>query len=103
MRREDLSAWLQRNLDIASGRDCPALGEYESRDDGIAPPLPAMKVYPDYDFECLIAHLRDECPIVGREGLDQAVQQDPYAIIDAVRLASRKGTFKGKCEVCKDW
>lgn len=101
--REDLSAWLKKNLAIASGRDHPAPGEYEALEDGSAPPLPESKVYPDYDFECLMAHLKDECSIIGAEGLDKAVQQDPYAVIDAVRLASRRKTFKGKCEVCRDW
>jgi hypothetical protein len=101
--RQDLRAWLQKNVDIASGRDYPAPGEYEAIDNGCATPLAEFKVYPDYDFECLTAHLKEECRIVGEEGLDKAVQQDPYAVIDAVRLASRRKTFKGKCEVCKDW
>jgi len=105
--RSSLSGMLSDNVSIASGRKAITQTEWEDVNfvpemTDLVPEEAKFKIYPQHDFECLVAHLKKECSVVGRKGLDKAVQQDPYAVIEALRVISRRKTLKGKCEVCKD-
>lgn len=73
----------------------PGMTEFDSEE-------AKFKIYPQHDFEFLVAHLKKECPIVARKGLDKAVERDPYAVIEALRVISRRKTLKGKCDICED-
>lgn len=105
--RKELSACLQKNMDVASGREYLSPEQYESLNDPFAPPLPEFKTYPEYDFECLMVHLvaqlEDDSPEVASKGLARAIKTNPYELIELLRTTSRRNILKGKCEVCKDW
>lgn len=104
--RNQLGGLLRENILIASGRKAISLREWE--DVNIVPEATDLgireaefKTYPQHDFKHLVEHLKKECPIIRRKGLDSAVKQDPYAVIEALRVISRRKTVKGKCTICK--
>lgn len=56
-----------------------------------------------YDLDCLLSHLKDECPQIKSKGFGNFVKENPYKLIEALRIFIRRKTFKGTCPVCKDW
>jgi len=63
----------------------------------------AASKYIDLDLECLISHLKAEYPDIQSKGFRKVVADNPYELIDILRLLVRKKIFKGICPVCKDW
>jgi len=102
-RRWELSKWLARNLEIASSREPMTADELERELSAGAGEWHEFKVYPPYDFQCLMDHVQAECPEVESKGMERAVVENPYEVIDAVRRISRRKILKGKCPVCQEW
>jgi excisionase family DNA binding protein len=66
--------------------------------------IESLSEQPDgaYDLTCFISHLAAEYPDVISKGLDSTVEENPYELIDILRLLVKRKTFKGTCPVCKD-
>lgn len=102
-RRWELSQWLGRNLEIASGREPMTADELNRELSDGAGEWHEFKVYPPYDFQCLMDHIEAECPEVKSKGIERAVVENPYEVIEAVRRISRRKILNGKCPICQDW
>lgn len=89
--RAELSSGLQRNLAVMHG----LIMGYEGWDES--------KIYPRIDIECLISHLEEECSEVKSKELYQAIEENPYKVIDSLRVLCRKKRFKDTCSICQDW
>ncbi|MFC1924790.1 hypothetical protein ACFLXA_05460 [Chloroflexota bacterium] len=87
----ELSSSLQRNLDVMNG----VIHGYEGWDES--------KIFPRIDIECLVYHLGEECSEVKSKGFSKAIEENPYEVIDNLRVLCRRKTFKGTCPVCQDW
>ena len=57
----------------------------------------------DFDLRNFICHLEAEYPEIRSKGFFNVVINNPYEIIEALRILSQKRLFKGICPVCKDW
>jgi hypothetical protein len=55
------------------------------------------------DFDSLMEHLKAELPEVPSNIPFPYSYENPYEVIDALKILSKRKTFKGKCAVCKDW
>jgi hypothetical protein len=60
-------------------------------------------VFAEFDFYCLILHLRAESPEIEAKGFYTVATENPYELIDTLRILARRKTFKGTCPVCQDW
>ncbi len=89
--RSQISLSLKNNLDAISG----VIYGYEGWD--------ISKIYPRIDIECLVSHLEEECSEVKLKGFAKAIEENPYEIIDTLRVLCRRKIFKGTCSICKDW
>ena len=58
--------------------------------------------YNQWDFDCLVSHLKAEYPEIVPLGLDEAIRDNPRELMQALRVVSRRKTFKGTCPVCPD-
>ena len=56
-----------------------------------------------YDLDYFLHHLIAEYPEVESKGFNNFVKENPYELVDILRLLARRKTFKGTCPVCKDW
>jgi len=56
----------------------------------------------DVDFEYFLSHLKAEYPEIESKGLDRVVKENPYELIETLRILARRKTFKGTCPVCED-
>jgi len=55
-------------------------------------------------MNCFLPHLYAEWPEeLKKKGLFIVAEEQPYQLIDTLRLLAEKKTFKGTCQVCKDW
>lgn len=58
-------------------------------------------------FEQLVPHLNAEIPEIVTDtepkGFLNVVRDNPYELIDTLRVLESRKTFKGTCPVCKDW
>jgi hypothetical protein len=64
----------------------------------------ACRDFSDWDFfNSFIPHLIAESTLVAEKGWEDAVTENPYEIIDLIRILSSRRTFKGTCPICKDW
>ncbi len=59
--------------------------------------------YNDFDLQNFMSHLEAEYPDIGSEGLRKVVAENPYELIEILRVLARRKTFKGTCSVCEDW
>jgi len=89
--REELTSSLQNNIGIIRGEVPTESGWDENKECA------------EFDIDCLIDHLKVECPEVASKGFYQAVEENPYEVIDKLRVLSRRKTFGGTCPVCQDW
>ncbi|HEY87145.1 MAG TPA: hypothetical protein G4O06_03855 [Dehalococcoidia bacterium] len=55
-------------------------------------------------YDCFVQHLTTELPeeLKGK-GFFDIVNEQPYELIDVLRVLATRKTFKGECQVCKDW
>ena len=54
--------------------------------------------------KCFIPHLRSELPQELKTKLFfKVVEEQPYELIEILRLLAARRTFKGTCPVCEDW
>jgi len=67
--------------------------------------IESLSEQPDdaYDLDCFLHHLVTEYPEVKSKGFNKFAEENPYELIDILRLLTRRKTFKGACPVCKDW
>ena len=56
-----------------------------------------------YDLDCFLHHLVAEYPEVQSKGFNNFAKENPYELVEILRLLARRKTFKGTCPVCKDW
>jgi len=56
-----------------------------------------------YDLDYFLHHLIAEYPEVESKGFNNFAKENPYELVDILRLLARRKTFKGTCPVCKDW
>jgi hypothetical protein len=56
-----------------------------------------------WDLTCLIYHLKAESPEIESKGFTDVVRENPYKLIDTLRVLAWRKTFKGTCPVCRDW
>lgn len=55
-------------------------------------------------YECFLPHLISELPEeLKTKGFWDIVKEQPYQLIEVLRLVAARKTFKGTCPVCKDW
>lgn len=55
-------------------------------------------------YKCFLPHLISELPEeLKTEGFYTIVQEQPYQLIETLRLLAARKTFKGTCPVCEDW
>ncbi len=60
--------------------------------------------YNEFDLRNFTSHLEAEYTDVGSKGLRKVVAENPYELIEILRVLVRRGTFnKGTCPVCEDW
>ncbi len=93
----ELAVCLQENLDKVR-HNGPFVGTDDLAHDHDA--------WPDLDLEHLECHLRAELAgnlDCGSKGLQLLAKENPYELIEALRVLWRRKTFKGKCDVCRDW
>ncbi|MFC2003441.1 hypothetical protein ACFLV4_05815 [Chloroflexota bacterium] len=57
---------------------------------------------PDF-LDNFFPHLKAECPEIMPSEWDKVVRDNPYFVMDTIRILSQRKTFKGTCPVCKDW
>jgi hypothetical protein len=60
-------------------------------------------IFGEWDFQCLILHLMAESPEIESKGFYKIAAENPYELIETLRILARRKTFKGTCPVCKDW
>jgi len=54
--------------------------------------------------ECLIPHIITELSSAGiTDTWDKVVEEQPYELIQVLKILAAKKTFNGKCPICKDW
>lgn len=58
--------------------------------------------YNDFDLQNLMYHLEAEYPDISSKGLRKIVVENPYELIDILRLLVRKKMSKGNCSECKN-
>ena len=68
-------------------------------DDNI--PLAASKH--GLDFDCFLSHLEVEYSDIESKGLWKVIRENPYELIETLRVLARRKTFKGTCPVCENW
>lgn len=56
-----------------------------------------------WDITCLIYHLKAESPEIESKGFTDVVRENPYELIDRLRVLARRKLFKGTCPICQDW
>ena len=55
-------------------------------------------------YEQFLAHLESELPEeLKTKGFFDVVKEQPYRLIEILRVLAARKTFKGTCPVCKDW
>lgn len=55
-------------------------------------------------WHCFLPHLYAEWPEeLKNEGLYITAEEQPYQLIETLRLLAERRTFKGTCPVCEDW
>ena len=86
--RQQVGIDLRESVDIALGRT------FESWED------PECN---DWDFDCLVSHLKAEYGAIETSGFFRVVEENPFGLLDLLRVVARRKTFKGTCPVCKDW
>lgn len=60
--------------------------------------------YEDFDLPDFMCHLEAEHIEIKSKGLRKVVAENPYELIEVLRVLVRRKTFnKGTCPVCKDW
>jgi len=59
--------------------------------------------YNDSDLPDFMCHLEAEHTEIKSKGLRKVVAENPYELIDILRVLASRKTFKGTCPVCKDW
>lgn len=60
--------------------------------------------YIDSDLQNFMCHLEAEYTEIKSKGLRKVVAENPYELIEILRVLVRRGTFnKGTCPVCEDW
>jgi len=53
---------------------------------------------------CFIPHLKSELPKeLTTEPFFKLVEEQPYELIETLRVLAARGIFKGTCPVCEDW
>ncbi|MFC1927361.1 hypothetical protein ACFLW7_02135 [Chloroflexota bacterium] len=53
---------------------------------------------------CFIPHVKSELSEeLTTEPFFKLVEEQPYKLIESLRVLAARGTFKGTCPVCKDW
>ena len=55
------------------------------------------------DIDCFLTHLKADYNDLESKDILTVVAHNPYELIETLRVLGRKRTFKGTCEVCKDW
>lgn len=84
-----------------------ALYQYYLTTNQMKPPpaLPAGCIADRYLAECLLSHLKAEFhDIEWPESWDQLKDQDiPKEMIAKLHFVARRRTFKGVCEICREW
>lgn len=65
----------------------------------------ALDKHTDWVFmECFCPHLYAEFPDeLKSKGLSGIIDEQPYELVELLRLLAARKTFKGSCPVCKDW
>ncbi len=65
----------------------------------------AYQAYTEWFFkDCFLPHLYAEWPEELKDkGFYIVAEEQPYQLIDTLRLLAERKTFKGTCPVCKDW
>ena len=55
-------------------------------------------------YKCFLPHLVSELPEdIRTKGFGDIVKEQPYQLIETLRLLAERKTFKGTCPTCKDW
>jgi len=62
-----------------------------------------LSQFSPWDLTCLIYHLKAESPEIESKGFADVVRENPYELIDTLRVLAHRRTFKGTCPVCEDW
>jgi hypothetical protein len=64
----------------------------------------AVQRYSDWFFcECFLPHLESELPAdLGTKGFGDIVKEQPYQLVETLRVLAARGIFRGTCPVCKD-
>ena len=63
----------------------------------------AVEEHGDYNVECLIGHLLADHDEIVEASIYSAIVNQPYEIIETLRLATRRRYFNGSCLICEAW
>jgi len=58
---------------------------------------------PMYFHKNFLPHLRAEIPIINIKGIWDFIEEQPYELIENLRILVERKTFKGTCPICEDW
>lgn len=94
--------YLLPNQNAASGYDEITEEQLASRLDSN---MAAIIKDKDWFFRhCFIPHLKSELPeALGTKLFFKVVEEQPYELIEILRMLAAKRTFRGTCRVCEDW
>ncbi|MFC1918158.1 hypothetical protein ACFLXH_05865 [Chloroflexota bacterium] len=64
----------------------------------------AFDTYGMWDVnDCLQTHLKLEGIDFLSQGIERAIQDNPYEFIEILRVLAQRQTFNGTCPVCRNW
>jgi len=63
----------------------------------------AFQQYGIWELECFGEHLQETYLKAKAKSLSTAIKDDPYGLIQHLRILAQGKVFKGTCPVCKDW
>ena len=65
------------------------------------------KVYnlfePMYFHKNFLPHLMAEIPMINIKGIWDFIEEQPYELIENLKILVERRTFKGTCPICEDW
>ena len=59
--------------------------------------------YKDFDLQNFTCHLEAEYPEIRSKGFPTVIRDNPYELIETLRVLESRRTFKGTCPVGEDW
>jgi hypothetical protein len=59
--------------------------------------------YNDFDLHNFMCHLEAEYPEIHSKGFSTFVRDNPYELIQTLKILAQRRVFEGKCPVCNGW